>query len=85
MSGNPWARRTNLVTGVADANMDHAPLVAISGQSSTTRMHKETHQHLDLVNLFRPISKYSVQVIEPETIPEVVRKAFKQCSAKSRA
>ncbi len=69
---------TNLVTGVADANMDHAPVVAISGQSSTTRMHKETHQHLDLVNLFRPISKYSVQVIEPETIPEVVRKAFKQ-------
>ena len=60
---------TNLVTGVADANMDRAPVVAISGQSSTTRMHKETHQHLDLVNLFRPISKYAVQVIEPETIP----------------
>lgn len=69
---------TNLVTGVSDANLDHAPLVAISGQSATTRIHKETHQHLDLVNLFRPISKYSVQIIEPETIPEVVRKAFKQ-------
>ena len=40
---------TNLVTGVADANLDHAPLVAISGQSATTRIHKETHQHLDLV------------------------------------
>ena len=59
---------TNLVTGVADANMDHAPVVAISGQSSTTRMHKETHQYLDLVNLFRPISKYCIQVVEPETI-----------------
>ncbi len=59
---------TNLVTGVADANMDHAPLVAISGQSSTVRMHKESHQYLDLVNLFRPISKYSIQVVEPETI-----------------
>lgn len=69
---------TNLVTGVADANMDHAPVVAISGQSSTTRMHKESHQYLDLVNLFRPISKYAIQVIEPETIAEVVRKAFKQ-------
>jgi acetolactate synthase-1/2/3 large subunit len=69
---------TNLVTGVADANMDHAPVVAITGQSTTVRMHKETHQHLDLVNLFRPISKYSVQVIEPETIPEIVRKAFKR-------
>jgi acetolactate synthase-1/2/3 large subunit len=41
-------------------------------------MHKESHQYLDLVNLFRPISKYRTQVIEPETIPEVVRKAFKQ-------
>jgi acetolactate synthase I/II/III large subunit len=69
---------TNLVTGVADANMDYAPLVAISGQATTTRMHKETHQYLDLVNLFRPISKYRTQVVEPETIPEVVRKAFKR-------
>jgi len=72
---------TNLVTGVADANMDHAPVVAISGQSATTRMHKESHQHLDLVNLFRPISKYCTQVIEPETVAEVVRKAFKQAEA----
>ena len=69
---------TNLITGVSDANLDHAPLVAISGQSATTRIHKETHQHLDLVNMFRPISKYAVQVIEPATIPEDVRKAFKQ-------
>jgi acetolactate synthase-1/2/3 large subunit len=72
---------TNLVTGVADANMDHAPVVAIAGQSATTRLHKESHQHLDLVNLFRPISKYSIQILEPETIPEVVRKAFKQAQA----
>ncbi len=72
---------TNLVTGVADANMDHAPVVAISGQSSTTRMHKESHQYLDLVNLFRPISKYCIQVIEPETICEVVRKAFRRAEA----
>jgi acetolactate synthase-1/2/3 large subunit len=72
---------TNLVTGVADANMDHAPVVAISGQSSTKRMHKESHQYLDLVNLFRPISKYCIQVVEPETTAEVVRKAFKQAQA----
>jgi acetolactate synthase-1/2/3 large subunit len=69
---------TNLVTGVADANMDRAPLVAISGQSATTRMHKESHQTLDLLNLFEPISKYRTAVVAPETIPEVVRKAFKQ-------
>ncbi len=68
---------TNLVTGVADANMDRAPLVAVAGQGATTRMHKESHQILDLVKLFEPISKYATQVLEPEIIPEIVRKSFK--------
>lgn len=68
---------TNLVTGVADANMDHAPLIAIAGQASTTRLHKESHQVLDLQALFRPITKYASQLLEAEIIPEVVRKAFK--------
>ncbi len=68
---------TNLVTGVADANMDLAPIVAIAGQGSTKRLHKESHQILDLVNLFKPISKYSTQIRTGEIIPEVVRKAFK--------
>ena len=68
---------TNLITGVADANMDLAPIVAIAGQGSTKRLHKESHQILDLVNLFDPISKYSTQIREGEIIPEVVRKAFK--------
>ncbi len=68
---------TNLVTGVADANMDRAPVVAIAGQGATTRMHKESHQILDLVSLFEPISKYSTEVRAAEIIPEVVRKAFK--------
>ncbi|MEN3793765.1 acetolactate synthase large subunit [Fulvimarina sp. MAC3] len=72
---------TNLVTGVADANMDRAPLVAIAGQGSTTRLHKESHQILDLVNLFAPITKYSTQLREPTIIPEVVRKAFKQAQS----
>jgi len=68
---------TNLVTGFADANMDRAPVVGIAGQGATTRMHKESHQVLDLVNLFAPIAKYSIEIREPEIIPEVVRKAFK--------
>ena len=68
---------TNLVTGVADANMDHAPVVAIAGQAATTRLHKESHQVLDLVNMFRPLTKYAAQILEPEIVPEVVRKAFK--------
>ena len=72
---------TNLVTGFADANMDRAPIVGIAGQGATTRMHKESHQVLDLVNLFEPISKYSVQIREPEIVAEIVRKAFKAAQA----
>jgi acetolactate synthase-1/2/3 large subunit len=68
---------TNLITGVADANMDRAPIVAIAGQGATTRLHKESHQILDLVNLFAPITKYSTQIREAEIVPDIVRKAFK--------
>ena len=68
---------TNLITGVADANMDRAPVVAIAGQGATTRLHKESHQILDLVNMFEPITKYATQIREPEIVPEIVRKAFK--------
>ncbi|MGZ5093915.1 MAG: acetolactate synthase large subunit [Burkholderiales bacterium] len=68
---------TNLITGVADANMDRAPLVAIAGQAATTRMHKESHQVLNLAALFGHFTKFSAQVLAPEIVPEVVRKAFK--------
>ncbi|MFH0916665.1 MAG: acetolactate synthase large subunit [bacterium] len=72
---------TNLVTGVADANMDMAPLVAISGQAPTTRLHKQSHQVINLVQLFEPITKYGAQVSTPEIIPEIIRKAFKLAEA----
>jgi len=72
---------TNLITGFADANMDRSPVVAVAGQGATTRMHKESHQILDLVSLFKPISKYSAEIIAPEVIPELVRKAFKDAQA----
>lgn len=68
---------TNLITGVADANLDHAPVVAIAGQAGTNRLHKESHQVLDLEKLFHSVTKYSASLLEPEIIPEVVRKAFK--------
>ena len=68
---------TNLVTGVADANMDHAPLIAIAGQADTNRLHKESHQVLDLENMFQPVTKYASRILTAEVIPEVVRKAFK--------
>ena len=68
---------TNLITGVADANMDHAPVVAISGQGSTNRLHKESHQAVDLEEMFRSITKYTSRLLTPNIITEVVRKAFK--------
>ncbi len=68
---------TNLLTGVADANMDYAPLIAIAGQAGTDRLHKISHQVLDLQNIFRPVTKYSAQLVSPNIISEVVRKAFK--------
>ncbi|HEY0634318.1 MAG TPA: acetolactate synthase large subunit [Gammaproteobacteria bacterium] len=68
---------TNLITGVADANMDHAPLVAIAGQAGTYRLHQESHQVLDLEQMFAAVTKYSSRLLTPNTIPEVVRKAFK--------
>ena len=68
---------TNLLTGVADANMDHAPLVAIAGQADTNRLHKESHQVLDLQHIFAPVTKYSSRVLTPNVVPEVIRKAFK--------
>jgi thiamine pyrophosphate-dependent acetolactate synthase large subunit-like protein len=75
---------TNLITGVADADMDRAPLVAVAGQGATTRMHKERHQILDLVNMFEPITKYTTQIREPEIVTEIVRKAFKVAQTEKR-
>jgi acetolactate synthase-1/2/3 large subunit len=68
---------TNLMTGVADANLDGAPLVAITGQVGTDRMHIESHQYLDLVAMFAPVTKWNKQIVRPTNTPEIVRKAFK--------
>ena len=68
---------TNLVTGVANANMDRSPVVAITGQADSRRQHKESHQYMDIVGLFRPITKWAQPILHSMNIPEVVRKAFK--------
>jgi acetolactate synthase-1/2/3 large subunit len=67
----------NLVTAVADAFLDRAPLVALTGQGDLERMHKESHQYIDLLRVMRPITKWNARVSDAEIIPEVVRKAFK--------
>lgn len=68
---------TNLVTGVADAQGDGAPLVAITGQVGTDKMHITSHQFLDLNKMFEPITKRTKLVVRPDTIAEIVRIAFK--------
>ncbi|MEM1252526.1 MAG: acetolactate synthase large subunit [Cyanobacteria bacterium P01_H01_bin.21] len=68
---------TNLITGVADANLDRAPLVAITGQVGTDRMHIESHQYLDLVAMFAPVTQWNTQIVRPSNTAEIVRKAFK--------
>jgi len=67
----------NLVTAVADAYLDRAPLVALTGQRALEWMHKESHQYVDLIEVMRPITKWNARVAQPEIIPEVVRKAFR--------
>lgn len=68
---------TNLITGVADANSDGAPLVAITGQFGTDKMHLTSHQYLDLEALFKPITKRTKMIMRPESVNEIVRLAFK--------
>ncbi len=72
---------TNLLTGVADAHLDHAPMVVLTGQAGTERMHKESHQHLDLLALLKPVTKWNARVTQPAMLPEAVAKAFKVATA----
>jgi len=72
---------TNLVTGVADALLDHSPLVALTGQGDLERMHKESHQYIDVMALMKPVTKWNARLNSSHIIPEVVRKAFKVAQA----
>ena len=68
---------TNLITGVADSNMDRAPMIVLTGQGSTDRLHKESHQIMDVVSMFRPVCKWATTILNPNTIPEIIRKAVR--------
>jgi acetolactate synthase I/II/III large subunit len=68
---------SNLITGVADANMDRAPMLVITGQAHSRRQHKESHQAMDVVSMFRPVTKWATAINNADTIPEIVRKAVK--------
>lgn len=68
---------TNLITGVAQATLDGAPLVAVIGQAETTRLHKISHQNINSIEMFKPISKWATTIVSADVIPEVIAKAFK--------
>ena len=82
LTGNPAAclgtlgpGATNLITGVADSNMDRSPLLVLTGQGTTLRLHKESHQVMDVVAMFEPVTKWAETVRSPAAIPEIVRKS----------
>ena len=68
---------TNLLTGIADAFLDRAPMVALTGQASSDKLHKEAHQVVDIVDMFKPVTKWNVRIERIPAIPEIVRKAFR--------
>jgi acetolactate synthase I/II/III large subunit len=68
---------TNLTTGVANANMDRSPILAITAQTDSNLLHKESHQNMDAVTLFKPITKWSWSIRNANSIPEIIRRAFK--------
>src|SRR5687768_6271460 len=68
---------TNLLTGIASANLDYSPVVAITGQAGFERQHQKSHQYLDIVKVFEPATKWSVQIKDSQTISAIIRKAFR--------
>ncbi|RMH52834.1 MAG: acetolactate synthase large subunit [Zetaproteobacteria bacterium] len=68
---------TNLITGVANANMDRSPMLVVTGQGSSDRLHKESHQVMDVVGMFRPVTKWATSIRHAEATPEIVRKAVR--------
>jgi acetolactate synthase-1/2/3 large subunit len=67
----------NLLLGTADAQTNSVPLVAISAQGGLNRIYKESHQVIDLVAMFKPVTKWSDMILTPGSVPEMVRRAFK--------
>ena len=67
---------TNLVTGIADAQIDSTPLVCITGQVTRELLGSDAFQETDIVGISTPITKWNYQITRAEEIPEVMAKAF---------
>ena len=68
---------TNLTTGIASANMDRSRVLAITGQTDSRMLHKESHQNMDVITMFKPITKWNWSIRNGDNVPEIVRRAFK--------
>ncbi|MFQ5781876.1 MAG: acetolactate synthase large subunit [Nitrosopumilus sp.] len=68
---------TNLTTGIANANMDRSRVFAITGQTDVNSLHKESHQNMDVITMFKPITKWNWSIHNADSIPEVIRRSFK--------
>src|ERR687892_657895 len=71
---------TNLVTGVANAFVDAAPLIAVGGSSPRVYLGMEAFQEVDQVAIMRPITKWAERVLDARRIPELVATAFRQAT-----
>ncbi len=67
----------NLTTGIANANLDHSPVVAITGQADLRESHLYHHQIVDVIKAFEPITKWNARITTADAVPELVRKAFR--------
>ena len=67
----------NLLLGTADATTNSTPLIALSAQVGMDRSFKESHQGVDLVSMFAPVTKWAALAATPGAVPEIIRKAFK--------
>ncbi|WP_040345869.1 acetolactate synthase large subunit [Neobacillus bataviensis] len=68
---------TNLVTGIACANLDHSPVIAITGQKALKDQHKNSHQYINIKEVYKPVTKWAIQIKDANTIPEIIRKSFR--------
>lgn len=67
---------TNLLTGIADAQIDSTPIVCITGQVSSHLLGTDAFQETDIIGIAKPVTKWSYQITDPEEIPEIISKAF---------
>ncbi len=68
---------TNMITGLYTAQADSVPMVCITGQAVSTKLHQEAFQAVDIVDVAKPVTKWSVQVKEAAQAPWILREAFR--------